>query len=221
MGPISLPFTTSFCLGSGKKNFRLGNGQENSQWFNLAKQHFQPSIPMSSYTEQVMNHYEASLNGGSCLKIKAEDLRLFVCDISMHEDLLLCYAIQKSKKDVEFGVTFKVVGHDMMKIVCGEERDDTGKESQCKMLTKDEIIKVVGYLGSQLRIPGFPVINKWEIRYYYISVKNVKSPAKISDIGVEMKNANPEDHILLGGLSVHQGSPNLRAMLTNINEPLI
>lgn len=44
-GPNTLPFYTSFCMGSGKRQYRDGLAISNKAWFNLMEQEYQPSVP--------------------------------------------------------------------------------------------------------------------------------------------------------------------------------
>jgi mannosyl-glycoprotein endo-beta-N-acetylglucosaminidase len=59
----SLPFSTSFCLGSGKFENRLGRMVYYGPWFNLAKQELQISVPGISrfYEGELMSWFRSGV----------------------------------------------------------------------------------------------------------------------------------------------------------------
>jgi endo-beta-N-acetylglucosaminidase D len=118
----SLPFYTTFCVGSGKFENRLGRMVHYGSWFNLSKQELQISIPgdrhrVARYFEgkifhQFYVHNVNSLNfsdcfdGGSCLKLPFDSRRpisqrLFVTDFNCSHDLLIAYAIKRETQTID------------------------------------------------------------------------------------------------------------------------
>jgi len=108
-GPKTLPFITNFCIGSGKKFFRMGR-EVKKNWFNLKQQAIQPSTPTQ---EGFLTHfYDDAFDGGSSLMLHAADelIRVFVCELSCDDDVILSYTFKRhSQRHDDVHVALNVV----------------------------------------------------------------------------------------------------------------
>ncbi|XP_040174013.1 cytosolic endo-beta-N-acetylglucosaminidase [Anopheles arabiensis] len=226
-GPVQLPFYSSFCLGSGKFYNRLGRTQSAECWFNLAKQHFQPTIPYTPPLEydtrtdplaHWTHHFDGALDGGSCLKLRndARDKRLFACDFPCDDDLIVCYAHRRSNPTaIDLGLVLKAYcgrRHECLRIVCANADCHVGERSnevRALPLDKEQSLQLLK-LGATSQLPLADTVNGWDIRYYYLSAERLPVGIRIVDIGIKLHkepDAHENDHALLGAIHLQAGIP--------------
>lgn len=214
-GPITLPFYSSFCIGSGKVKRHNGAIKSNQPWFNLSKQEFQPSIPTSNRI--LLRCFDDCFDGGSCLLMTEKyniDLRLFVCDFKIQDGIILSFAYKKYNVDVDVECLVNITNDTShLKIICSDitmpshfEKANEKHVTYCK----DSLLKKIQLQLQANREKCLPItnlVNEWHIRYYYLNFDSNLSDGRITDIGFRktMKNDAPNDKVLLGALSVHRG----------------
>lgn len=225
-GPNTLPFYTSFCLGSGKKQYRDGLQIGNEPWFNLMEQQYQPSVP-SSYEYQ----FDEAYHGGSCIKFvgSVEKLRLFVTDFPCKDNLVASFVFKRSSTQIDVQLVLNIeneAGNKNYLIYCdGDIRNENNVVLKpCERFVnplRTHLLKyiVVGLSNRHEKI--FPSsrrpINGWETRYYYLNFDEIAKLGRVVDIGITVNKENwtETDSLLLGALHIHCGIHD-EAQLVNI-----
>ncbi|KAJ6638043.1 Cytosolic endo-beta-N-acetylglucosaminidase [Pseudolycoriella hygida] len=223
-GPTLLPFYTSFCLGSGKQQFRDGFVSYFRPWLNLSDQSWQPSVPSKSYSR----FFNDSFNGGSCLSLlpTAEPTRLFAVDFACQNDIILAYSFKRSSQndDVQLMLNLRSENSNYCQLFFGGEENVykylAPGQIWCRSLKYMDLKKAIIHLSTkeERMLPSITPINGWEVRYYYFRCEQGIS-AKITDIGILSQTTDDYDGILLGAIHIHEGVPLYRfadiQMVTN------
>lgn len=215
-GPKTLPFYTSFCLGSGKKLYRNGLQIGSEPWFNLIEQQYQPSVP-SKFEYQ----FEEAYHGGSCIKFAeaAHNIRLFATDFTCEHNLIASFVFKRSDPAIEIQLVLNIQnekGDENLLVYC---ESDTRSESKDVLKPNKRNINpltanslryvIVGLSNRHEKI--FPssnrAINGWESRYFYLNFDEIAKHGRVIDIGIsiEKDNWNENDSVLLGALHMHSG----------------
>ncbi|KAG4067212.1 hypothetical protein HA402_000203 [Bradysia odoriphaga] len=209
-GPKALPFYTSFCLGSGKQQYREGLLSQSRPWYNLSHQSFQPSVPSTSF----VRFFNDSYGGGSCLNVlsTAEPKRLFAAEFSCQKDIILAYSFKRCCTTDEFELLLNLrddISGTYCQLICGDNEnifeDLVPGRRWCTLLRGIDLRKTLIHLSTKQErlLPSVTPINGWEVRYYYLRCEQGIS-AKIIDIGVMSRAA---EGILLGAIHIHEGVP--------------
>lgn len=192
-GPKTLPFTTNFCIGSGKKFYRMGKESRRDGWFNLKNQGFQPSTPSS--IGHFTHYYEDAFNGGSCLSIETNELiKIFTSEFSTEHGIIFSYTFKKehARNDLQVYLNIANVSSNREhQIICGNENDEIVP------LNYESVRDVNIYLATSGHIAIPSIINDWETRFYLLKFNR---HAIITDIGVRKIHAG---RILLGQMSFY------------------
>lgn len=211
-GPKQLPFVSNFCIGSGKRFYRLG-AEVKKNWFNLKLQSFQPSTP--SEEGFYSRYYEDAFDGGSCLSLTTHELfRLFVCDLSCDEDIIFSYTFKcQSEGDEDLQVNLNIQNiHSGLEgqIICNGPYDNPFSIS---CLSDHEAKSIIIHLARN-RYATVPVrINGWRTRYYLLKFDK-GSKFIITDIGVKKVGTR---QMLLGALSLYSAK-NLQENFSHIQQ---
>lgn len=216
-GPNTLPFYTSFCLGSGKKKYRDGLQIAHNPWFNLTEQQYQPSVP-SVFEYQ----FDEAYHGGSCIKFtnKVNNIRLFTTDFSCENNLIAAYVFKRTDPEIKVQLVLNVqndIGDSSMLIYCdSDERDEPNIkiEPGKRFLNplKANVLKytIVGLSNRHEKI--FPSSNRpilgWKTKYFYLNFDEVAKFGRVIDIGISINKHHwneESDCVLLGALQIHSG----------------
>lgn len=218
-GPNTLPFYTSFCLGSGKRQFRSGLRISNKPWFNLMEQQYQPSVP-SAFDYQ----YDEAYHGGSCIKFSraVRNVRLFATDFECINNLVVSFVFKRTDPQIEIELVLNLQnqnGDKTLLIYCesdGQEHLNADEQSPTKKQfivrpLDGQLLKyaVIGLSNRNEKI--FPSsnrpINGWETRYYYLNFDQMAKYGHLIDIGISIDKMRwlRSDSVLLGALHVHSG----------------
>lgn len=179
-GPKNLPMVTNFCIGSGKKFYRMGR-EVKKNWFNLKLQGIQPSTPAR---EGFYSHnYDDAFDGGSSVSLDTSDLiRLFVCELPCDDDIVFSYTFKRHThaNDLQANLTVLDVSKSIdIQLVC----DGNGTNPfAISSLAEDDVRNIAIFFSSngQTFIPSN--INGWETRYYLLKFER-SARALITDIG--------------------------------------
>lgn len=216
-GPITLPFSTTFCLGSGRKTFELGICTSNEPWFNLTKQQYQPCNP-SAFDHE----YDDAYQGGSCLKFIRNicGQRLFISNFPCNKNIILAFAIKRSTPSINFEVLLRLSnGNDEENtfIYCGlEAKQTTTPEKEIKRYLHRLDAKSVENIYIALDQRGEKVLklsekdanDGWEVCYYSLLIDKKDKSARIYDIAISVNKGvewNDGDSLLFGALHIHSG----------------
>lgn len=216
-GPNTLPFYTTFCLGSGKKLYHDGVEIVGSKpWFNLMKQQFQPSVP-SSY----VYNFEESYDGGSCIQFvqPVHNVRLFVTDFPCQDNLVASFVFKRSSPEMSVQLVLFVESEDGDKNLLIYCDGDMQNVTNVLIRPHERIVNPLRSNQLKYTIAGltnrndkiFPnrnrPINGWETRYFYLNFDDIAKHGRITDIGITInKNGWDEtDSLLLGALHIHSG----------------
>lgn len=170
-GPKVLPFYTSFCLGSGKHQYRDGLLSLNRPWFNLSLQSFQPSVPSTSY----LRFFNDSYGGGSCLKVlpTSEPKRLYATEFSCQKDIILAYSFKRFNPNDEFELLLNLrdeISGTYCQLICGDNEniyeDLVPGRRWCSLLKGIDLRKTLIHLSTKQErvLPSASPINGWEVR---------------------------------------------------------
>lgn len=236
-GPNSLPFYTSFCLGSGKRQFRSGLRISSKSWFNLTEQQYQPSVP-SSFEYQ----YDEAYHGGSCIKFSrtVRNARLFATDFECINNLVVSFVFKRSDPQIEIQLVLNVQnqnGDENLLVYCQSDGRDhlnsnrpmtagtttTNKRFVLRPLS-GQLLKytVIGLSNRNEKI--FPSsnrpINGWETRYYYLNFDEMAKYGHLIDIGITIDKNRwlRNDSVLLGALHIHFGIEEERYITEHLDE---
>lgn len=221
-GPSTLPFYTSFCMGSGRLKFHDGILTQNEPWFNIMEQEYQPSVP------SVYEHcFDDAFRGGSCLRFRGNvnKLRLFVSDFSCERDIVVSYVFKRSSSRIRMNLILKIVDGSStgyMIVHCGNdaEASSVAGEKRVLPLIYNVQSRVVNSLGERQEriLPSHRPINDWYSRYFYLKFDTVKS-SRIVDVGVSIVKDggwDDSDFLKLGAVHIHAGvSDDERIALSN------
>lgn len=167
-GPSELPFDTTFCLGSGKHRSILGKTMDSDPWFNLRNQKFQLSVPTSK--GKIAHDFEEAFQGGSCVSLEAQSaIRLFVCDFTCDNDLILIFAVKKESSETDVRFLLKI--HDDSKkeqkiMICGFVKEGEDFLLGQELASTEELRKIHTSLpksSNSLNL-GRTSINDWTLR---------------------------------------------------------
>lgn len=195
-GPKELPFTTSFCLGSGRKFYRMGK-ESREAWFNLKYQGFQPSTPSSA--GHFTHYYDDAFNGGSCLSIETNEvIKIFTSEFSTDDGIIFSYTFKcehhKNDLQVVLNITSKS-NHRELQIICGNAEEESSNE--IVPLNYDSVRDVNITLASSGHVAIPSTINGWKTRFYLLKFH---SEGLITDIGVKKIHTG---RVLLGQMSFY------------------
>ncbi|XP_031628617.1 cytosolic endo-beta-N-acetylglucosaminidase [Contarinia nasturtii] len=227
-GPNVLPFYTSFCLGSGKKQYRNGLQIGNEPWFNLQEQQFQPSVP-SSFEYQ----FEEAYHGGSCIRFSesVNKLRLFATDFTCKDNLIVSFVFKRSDYAIDVQLVLNVQndkGDQNLLVYCDSDRR---LESNAILKTGEHIVTplranllkyaCIGLSNRHEKIfpSGNRSINGWETRYYYLNFDEIAKHGRVTDVGISIKKDNwtDTDSVLLGALHIHRGIKDEERIITHLD----
>lgn len=216
-GPNTLPFYTSFCLGSGKKQYRNGLQISNEPWFNLMEQQYQPSVP-SNFKYQ----FEEAYHGGSCIKFDqaVRNIRLFATDFSLTDNLIASFVFKRTDPEIDIQLVLNVQNENGDRSILVYCNSDKRNELTAILKPYERIVNplktsllkytVVGLSNRHEKI--FPSsnrgINGWETRYYYLSFDDIAKHGRVVDIGLTINKESDwkeNDSVLLGALHIHSG----------------
>lgn len=217
-GPNTLPFYTSFCLGSGKRQFRSGLRISNKPWFNLMEQQYQPSVP-SSFEYQ----YDDAYHGGSCIKFNraVRNVRLFATDFECINNLVVSFVFKRTDPQIEILLVLNLQNQngDKTLLICckSDGRDHLNADRTAtneKFIIRPlhgQLLKytMIGLSNRNEKI--FPSsnrpINGWETRYYYLNFDEMAKYGHLIDIGITIDKNRwlRSDSVLLGALHIHSG----------------
>lgn len=225
-GPNTLPFYTSFCLGSGKKYYSNGLQTSNQPWFNLMEQEYQPSLPSCEY------QCEDAYHGGSCIKFNesVQNLRLFATNFSCKDNLIASYVIKRSNSQIDIQLILNIENENRSKnylINCVDDIQDEKNINQkpnerSVRPLRTNLLKYTAVSLSNRREKNFlsykQPINGWETRYYYLNFDKIAKLGRIVDIGINVNKENwtKNDSLLLGGLHIHRGIQDEEVLVKNL-----
>lgn len=219
-GPNSLPFYTSFCLGSGKKKFRDGIQTQNEPWFNLLEQEYQPSVPSVFEYD-----YENAYRGGSCIKFNGNvnKLRLVVSDFLCDQNIVVSFVYKRTTPDIRVRLILNIVDEENDKhlhVTCGEYNENSvqtnlghiGEKILTPLRRNDLRHIIIGLSQRQEKVfPSYKPINGWETSYFYIKFQENVKNCHITDVGISINKGNWNtiyDSALLGAVHIHNGISN-------------
>lgn len=193
-GPKILPFVTNFCIGSGKRFYRMGREVEGN-WFNLKFQGIQPSTPSR---EGFYTHcYDDAFDGGSSLSLDTTELiRLFVSELPCDDDIIFSYTFKRMTdlNDVQvnlnlFDVRRSVDVHLVL-----------NPFATISSLDEHDVRNVASYLANNGHKNVAPSkINGWETRYYLLKF-DPSLRAQVTDIGFKKMRRGK---VLIGQLAFY------------------
>lgn len=199
-GPKNLPFSTNFCIGSGRKFYRMGK-EIKGNWFNLKMQAFQPSMPSS--LGYFTHFYEDAFNGGSCLSIDSNSLiRLFTSELPCKDGIIFSYTFKRDNDRCDLEVHLNLINPNRnreMKIVCKSKQTDGNEISP---LSQESVRSLNIFLANKGQMPIPERIHNWETRFYVL-LFHENSPIEhliVSDIGVKK---NHQGKVLLGQMAFY------------------
>lgn len=210
-GPRTLPFYTSFCLGSGKRKFRDGIETGNSPWFNLMEQQYQPSVPV-----EFNYHFDEAYRGGSCIRFTENlvGLRLFVTDFDCEQNIIVSYVFKRSTPQIQLQLILNIVKDDErhLRATCGdllsfEPTEPIARKHYYPLRGHNLHTVIIGLSDRQEKLfASSQPINGWEARYFNLKF-NVYEKCRIIDLGISIEHRHwtQGDELLLGGLHIHEG----------------
>lgn len=192
-GPKSLPFVSSFSIGSGKRFYRMGR-EVKTNWFNLKLQDPLPSTPSREgfYT----HNYDDAFNNGNSLSLDTTELiRLFVCELCCDDDIIFSYTFKRQNERNDLQVNLVV--SDMYTNADREIICQRSNGSLC--LSESDVLQVASHFFTN-QLPFTPAkINGWETRYFLLKFRP-STKAIITDIGVKKARMSK---ILLGQIAFY------------------
>lgn len=167
-GIQDLPFTTSFCQGSGEHVFCKGKIEKEGPWHNLSLQHLQPLWSQEGEAEgsgRLSLVTQEAYNGGGCLGITTHSsttFRLMACDLEGKQALGVTVAYKWISQPTNLTFLCHLSPSDssskqkILEFVCekGEEEEKVDKDA----LVGEEVIKC--------RLLVSRVENGWNIRKF-------------------------------------------------------
>jgi endo-beta-N-acetylglucosaminidase D len=167
-GPTGLPFSTTFCMGSGKQKSILGKTLNSNPWFNLRNQKFQLSVP--TLKEKVSHNFVESFHGGSCVSLDdvQKPIRLFTCDFACDQDLILIFAFKKddSNKDGDVRILLRLNDDEASVLACGYKKEGKNYVKVEELSTAGDLKKIHASLpkSSDSLNLGRTSVNDWILR---------------------------------------------------------
>lgn len=216
-GINTLPFYSSFCIGSGKTKKRHGATISTNHWFNLSEQQYQPSVPGHHHFSY---YFEDAFDGGSCLKINQIDeiIRIFTCDYDIQENgFIASLAFKRNNHNFDLDLHLVLYNEDTNQtcsVICTDMPfpSNTPGRIYLTSIVDETILKEIHQslkLSNQKCISTSSPINDWETRFFIICLEDIRG--KVVDIGVNIiSNGNEHfsskyHNILLGAMSFHNG----------------
>lgn len=207
-GPKTLPFVTSFCIGSGKRFCRMGH-EVKKNWFNLKLQSIQPSTP--SREGFYSHNYDDAFHGGSSLSITTTELiRLFVCELPCNDDIIFSYTFKRLTDANDVLMKLNVL--DLTRNVDIQLTCDGSKGTLSSCLEENDVRSIGSFLAHERHSFVPSMINGWETRYYLLKFKK-STKALITDIGIMKKR---RDKVLLGQVAFYSAK-NLQRSFDHVN----
>lgn len=213
-GPRTLPFYTSFCMGSGKFRFDDGNAADKRPWFNLMWQEYQPSVPLGCEY-----HFDDGFRGGSCLKFlrNCNNLRLFITNFNCDQDIVVSYAYKFSSPHIQMNIILRILSEeeDHLIVDCGNARAPK-LEFGCKSIpfldgkNLDRVVDGLSVREEMTLPPDWSEFSDWYTRYYYLKFHPDVESIRIVDVGISITKEDKwtdEDFIKLGALHIQAGFP--------------
>lgn len=201
-GPTSLPFSTNFCIGSGKNKYRLGRIVDGN-WFNLKRQGFQSSTPTQKL--HLSHYYADAFDGGSSISLDTKKLiRMFVCEFHCDNDIIFSYSFKRDDLQNDLDFHLRVLNRNSKTekmLICGENSNDIDPSFFTNLEFQDmKAITISLARSKQNFVPGNK-ISGWETRYYLLKF-NKRANYLVTDIGV-MKRT--DGLLLIGNLAIYSG----------------
>lgn len=142
-GIQDLPFTTSFCQGSGEYFFCKGKMEREGPWHNLSLQHLQPLWSQEGEEEGsgcLSLVTQEAYNGGGCLGITTHSsttFRLMVCDLEWTRPLRVTVAYKWSSQPT--ALTFlchlspssSSLKQKILEFICEKDKEDKTDGDAC------------------------------------------------------------------------------------------
>ena len=197
-GPKTLPFVTNFCIGSGKRFYRMGR-EVKGNWFNLKFQSIQPSTPTQ---EGFYSHYyDDAFDGGSSIIINTVELiRIYVCELSCDDDVIFSYTFKRHSETNDVQVNLNILDvkrSNDTQLVCGGS--NSPNHSVIPYLAEDDVRNIALFLANNRQTFVPSKINGWETRYYLLKFQK-STRALITDIGVKKAKRG---RILIGQMAFY------------------
>nr|XP_018911536.1 PREDICTED: cytosolic endo-beta-N-acetylglucosaminidase [Bemisia tabaci]XP_018911537.1 PREDICTED: cytosolic endo-beta-N-acetylglucosaminidase [Bemisia tabaci] len=188
-GPASLPFSTSFCQGVGRKTFLEGEALTDSPWYNLAKQEYQLTKP--SCIEDVgcnpdikrCFHYtnQCAYKGGCCLLFAkhtgVNTYRLFMCGFVNDGtvSLKMIFAVKPidATKKIDYNLVLTV--SDSLGPT-SELKNNSRRSSRSKNLVlrnSEFLANEEDYSAIIVNSESLKVINNWNINQYRFNYRGI------------------------------------------------
>lgn len=210
-GPKSLPFVTNFCIGSGKRDYRMGR-EVKKNWFNLKLQGIQPSTPSR---EGFFSHYfDDAFDGGSSLSLDTTELiRIFVSEFSCVDDIIFSYTFKRQSEanDVQMNLNiFNTERNVDGQLVCDGSNGTNQFVVSC--LVEDDVREIASFLASNRKTFVPSKINGWETRYYLLKFDR-SAKMIITDIGFKKMT---HGKVLLGQIACYSAK-HLKNEFNHIN----
>lgn len=220
-GPNTLPFYTSFCVGSGKRQYRDGLAITNEPWFNLMEQEYQTSVP-----SLFKFHFNEAYRGGSCIEFNetVQNARLFVTDFPCQEDIVLSYVYKRTDPKINITMIVNVEnekGDKNILVHCNSDGSVVDEQINHKTPCQQSLNPLGRYalrtllrglaLRDEKTFPSTAApVNGWETRYFYLNFHNSAQFSRIVDIGITVHHDQwqEKDALLLGALHIHNGVEN-------------
>lgn len=211
-GPKTLPFTTNFCIGSGKNLFRMGKPVKKS-WFNLKSQGIQPSTPSR---EGFFTHfYDDAFDGGSSLSLDSTELiRLFVCELDCDDDIILSYTFKRNSVENDVLLTLNLLDIKTSLDIQVVLEGSGGMNPFAISCLNEDDVRNIGPFIAKNHPPFIPSqINGWETRYYLLKFEKSKK-VRVTDIGVKKLR---HGIVLLGSMALYSAKNFNHHDFTHIN----
>lgn len=196
-GPKELDFTTNFCIGSGKKFYRMGKVHRDQGWFNLKHQNFQTSTP--SLAGHFTHYYGDAFNGGSCLKIETNEvIKIFTSEFPTKDGIIFTYTFKREHQRNDMEVYLNLVNvteNTERQIVCSRAEAENGNKFH--PLHEDVIRSINIHLANKNHMAIPSEINGWTTRFYILKFEK---DIFITDIGIKKFHSGS---VLLGQMSVY------------------
>lgn len=184
-GPKTFPFVSNFCIGSGKRFYRMGR-EVKENWFNLKFQSIQPSTP--SQEGFYSHYYDDAFDGGSSILVETTELiRIYVCELPCDDGIIFSYTFKRYSEANDVQVNLNVLDvkrSTEVQLVCSGSNGTNPFVLQS--LAEDDVRNIALFLAStrQTFVPS--KINGWETRYYLLKFDE-SSQVLITDIGFKKK----------------------------------
>lgn len=197
-GPKTLPFVTNFCIGSGKRFYRMGREVKGS-WFNLKFQAIQPSTP--SQEGFYSHHYEDAFDGGSSISMDTIELiRLFICEFPCDDGIIFSYTFKRHSEANDVQVNLNIMDvkrNNELQLICDDSNGTNPSVLSC--LSENDVRNIAVFLANKRHTFVPSKINGWETRYYLLRFDR-KTEAMVTDIGFKKSKRGK---VLLGQMALY------------------